>query len=539
MDYALVSNIGIRIRGIESRPILAAGPSVSALSRCICVAALLLAGCGQDPSPVSSTLIVNAEVYDGLGNPASSIAVRFDGDRITEVGDLAPLEGENLVDAHGLVLAPGFIDPHSHHDSDLESYRHMPGVLSQGVTTIARGLDGSYSIDDGFSYQSIADFNAAFRQRPAAVNVASFAAHGTIRATVMKDDYRRTATDDEIAAMGALVEADMQAGAIGLATGLEYEPGIFSATSEVIELAKVAARHGGTYSSHMRDEDDRMQEAIDEVIEIALNADIPANISHIKLADMEFWHTADAVIERLDAARIAGANITADIYPYLRWQANLSVLFPARNYADRAVAEYTFAHSATPENILIVEFLPNPEFTNMTIAEIAASLKRDPVDVLLELSAQADHYRRENGREGASIIAKGMHDDDVIRFMQWPLTAICSDGSHESGHPRGHGAFPRVLGRYVRELGALSLADAIYKMTSLPASTLRLEGRGRIAAGAYADLVLFDPETITDLATMAEPSKASLGIHKVWVNGVLAFDDGAPTLEYPGQIITL
>ena len=512
---------------------------MSALSRTICTAALLLAGCGEDPSPVSSTLIINAEVYDGSGSPASDVAVRIDGDRIAEVGDLAPLDGESVVDASGLVLAPGFIDPHSHHDSDLENYRHMPGVLSQGVTTIARGLDGAYSINDGFSYQSIADFNTAFRKRPAAVNVASFAAHGTIRAKVMRDDYRRAASDDEIAAMSALIEADMRAGAIGLATGLEYEPGIYSETAEIVALAKVAARHGGTYSSHMRDEDDRMQEAIDEVIEIALNAKIPANISHIKLADMEFWHTADAVIRKLEAARSAGANITADIYPYLRWQANLSVLFPERDYTDRAVAEYTFAHSATPENILIVEFLPNPAFNNMTIAEIAESLERDPVDVLLKLSAQADQHRRDTGREGASIIAKGMHDDDVIRFMQWPYTAICSDGSHESGHPRGHGAFPRVLGRYVRELGALSLAEAIYKMTGLPARTLRLKGRGTIAPGAYADLVLFDPETIADMATMPEPMKPSHGVHKVWVNGVVAFADGTPTLEYPGQIITL
>lgn len=503
------------------------------------IAALLSGGCGGGKTPVTSTLIINAEVYDGSGSPAANVAVRIDGDRITEVGQLAALDGETVIDGKGLVLAPGFIDPHSHHDSDLEKYRHMPAVLSQGVTTIVRGLDGSNGIDDGTTYQSIADFNAAFSDRPAAVNIASFSAHGSIRAAVMKDDYRREAAEQEIAAMQALVEADMQAGAIGLATGLEYEPGIYSATAEIVELAKVAARHGGTYSSHMRDEDDRIFEAIDEVIEIALNAGIPANISHIKLADMEFWHTADSVIAKLDAARAAGARITADIYPYLRWQSNLSVLFPDRDYTDRAVAEYTFAHTAAPENILIVDYPANPAFNGMTVLQIATSLQRDPVDVLLELSAEADRYRREHGREGSSIIAKGMHDDDVIRFMQWPYTAICSDGSHESGHPRGHGAFPRVLGRYVRELGALSLAEAIYKMTGLPAGTLRLDDRGRIEAGAYADLVLFDADTIGDTATMSEPTKHSLGVAKVWVNGVLAFDGGAATLEYPGQIITL
>lgn len=503
------------------------------------IAALLSAGCGGNTHPVTSTLIVNADVYDGSGRPAEKVAVRIDGERITDVGQLTALEGESVVDGGGLVLAPGFIDPHSHHDSDLEKYRHMPGVLSQGVTTIVRGLDGSYSVDNSFTLQPIAEFNAAFENRPAAVNVASFSAHGSIRAAVMKDDYRRVADDDEIAAMKALVDADMRAGAVGLATGLEYEPGIYSATSEIIELARIAAHYGGTYSSHMRDEDDRMPEAIDEVIEIALNANVPANISHIKLADMEFWHTADAVIAKLDAARTAGAEITADIYPYLRWQSNLSVLFPERDYTDRAVAEYTFAHSATPENILIVEYLPNPAFNNMTIAQIASSQKRDPVDVLLELSAEADSYRRAHGRDGSSIIAKGMHEDDVVRFMQWPYTAICSDGSHESGHPRGHGAFPRVLGRYVRELGALSLAEAIRKMTGLPAETLRLRNRGKIEIGAFADLVLFDPDSIIDTATMTEPTNLSRGVTKVWVNGILVFNDGAPTLEYPGQVITL
>ena len=502
------------------------------------LAVLVTAACSGSAPPVTSTLIINADVYDGSGRPASNVAVRFDGDRIIDVGQLAALDGETVINAEGLVLAPGFIDPHSHHDSDLDRYRHMPAVLSQGVTTIVRGLDGSYGVDDGFAYQPIADFNETFGNRLAAVNVASFSAHGSIRAAVMKDDYRRAASDDEIAAMQALVDRDMHAGAIGLATGLEYEPGIYAATAEIVALAEVAARHGGTYSSHMRDEDDRMPEAIDEVIEIALNAKIPANISHIKLADMAFWNTADAVIAKLDAARAGGADITADIYPYLRWQSNLSVLFPERDYTDRAVAEYTFAHSATPENILVVEFLPNPAFNNMTISQIAASLKQDPVDVLLELSAEADRYRQEHGRDGSSIIAKGMHDDDVIRFMQWPYTSICSDGSHDSGHPRGHGAFPRVLGRYVRELGALSLAEAIHKMTGLTAATLRLDGRGRIEPGAYADLVLFDADAIIDTATMSEPTNYSLGVSKVWVNGVLAFDNGRATLEYPGRIIT-
>jgi len=494
-----------------------------------------LAACSDSTPVVTSTLITNAVVHDGSGNDAQRASVRIDGDRIIEIGEIEALAGEVVIDAGGLALAPGFIDTHSHHDSNLQEYRHMPGVLSQGITLIVRGADGSSDFDGLHLPQS--EFNATFEQSPAAVNVASFSAHNSIRYAVLGEDSRRPATADEVAAMAALVEADMNNGALGLSTGLEYDPGIFSETDEVIELAKVAANYGGRYMSHVRDEDDLMMDAFDEVIRIGREGQLPVHISHIKLADRDFWGTSGDVIEKLNAAREVGIQVSADIYPYQRWASNLAVLFPARDYSDRKVAEFTFAHTATPEDIVLSYFGPNPEFDGLSVAEIASILEKDVETTLMELAQAADDYRMETGRGGAGIIAKGMDEGDVAALMLWEHTNICSDGGHGGGHPRGYGAFPRVLGRFVRDLGVLDLEDAIYKMTALPAATMGFANRGSIQPGYYADLVLFDPSRIADRSTMQDPTALSVGIEKVWVNGVLAFDDGEPTMIYPGRVV--
>ncbi len=499
---------------------------------------LVQVSCSKPAVRTNSTLIVNAIVYDGSsGNPVHA-SVRIDGDRIVAAGDLQALPGEALVDAGGLALAPGFIDTHSHHDGGLLEFRHMPGVLSQGVTTITRGADGFSDADDELRHMPQAEFNLSFAKLPASVNVASFSGHNSIRYQVMGDDNRRAASPAELQSMQALLEADMNNGAIGLATGLEYVPGIFSTTEEVIELAKIAAAFDGRYMSHLRDEDDRFLDAVDEIIRIGREAQLPVQISHIKLADREYWGTADVVIARLNAARDDGIEISADIYPYERWASNLAVLFPERDFSDRRVAKFTFEHTAAAEDIVLSNFAPNPDFNGFTITDVARITERDPETTLMELSRAADDYLRETGRSGAAIIAKGMNEIDVGTLMNWAFTNICSDGAHGPGHPRGYGAFPRVLGRYVRDLGVLSLPEAIHKMTGLPAAALGIPDRGRINAGYYADLVLFDPDVIEDRATMQNPTALSIGVQKVWVNGVLAFDNGAPTMRYPGRIVS-
>jgi len=494
-----------------------------------------LAACDDSTPLVTSTLIRNAEVHDGSGGEPVRAAVRIDGDRIIEIGDLEGFPREVVIDATGLSLAPGFIDTHSHHDSDWQEYRHMPGVLSQGVTTIVRGADGSSGRDG--QHLPVDEFVRAFEDSPAAVNVASFSAHNNIRYMAMGDDNRRPATADEITAMAALVEADMSNGAIGLATGLEYDPGIFSETEEIIELAKVAASFGGRYMSHVRDEDDLQMAAFAEVIRIGREARLPVHISHIKLADREYWGTSDAVLEKLNAARADGVEVSADIYPYQRWASNLAVLFPERDYSDRSVADFTFEHTAAPEDIVLSYYGPNPEFNGLSVAEVASILEKDVATTLMELALAADDYRKETGHGGAGIIAKGMDEGDVAALMLWEHTNFCSDGGHGGGHPRGYGSFPRVLGRFVRDLGVLSLENAIYKMTALPARNMGFEKRGSIRVGHYADLVLFDPDKIEDRSTMQDPTALSVGIEKVWVNGVLAFDKGKSTMVYPGRIV--
>ena len=497
----------------------------------ILLAALLVGCSGATPDSVSTQLIVNAVIYDGSGSEPVNGDLRFDTATglIVEFGDLDSRAGETLIDADGLALAPGFIDPHSHHDSEYGAFRHMPGVLSQGVTTIVRGVDG------GSEYGTVAEFNELFAANPAAVNIASLSPHNDIRAQVMGDDYRRHATTDEIEAMAALITADMEAGAIGMSTGLEYEPGIYSETVELVALAKIVADYGGIYHSHIRDEDDRIFEAVDELLKVGLEAGLPVHITHIKLADRFFWGLTGELLSKLDAARETGIHVTADIYPYERWAANLAVLFPERDYTDRKAAEVALERAATAEDILITHYPVNPEFVGMTVEEIAENTGRDVVTTLLELSSDADNHRRETG-DDSGIIARSMTDADISALLQWEAMGIGSDGWH-GDHPRGYGSFPRVLGRFVRERGIMPLPEAIHKMTGLNADAMGINDRGRIAVGHYADLVLFDADAIIDQATMEDPTALSIGVGRVWVNGQLAFEDGRPTDALAGQIV--
>jgi N-acyl-D-amino-acid deacylase len=468
-----------------------------------------------------TTLIRGAFIVDGSGSPARGGDVRIEGDRIVEVGDLAPGAADVVVEAGGLMLAPGFIDSHSHHDEGLADHREALAMVSQGITTIVVGQDGEGN--------DLARRFTELESEPVAINVAAYAGHNSLRSAVLGDDFRRAATPPEIERMTTLLRAEMSAGALGLSTGLEYDPGIYSTPAEVLALAQVAADMGGRYISHVRSEDRDLWQAIEEVVAIGRATRMPVQVTHMKLGMSDLWGQADRLIRTLDAARSAGVRITADAYPYTYWQANLGVFYPKRNFAERAETEFILSHLAPADEILFSDGLPgHPEYARKTLAEIAALRGTSDVQAMLDLLSAP-------GGVEASIVARGMLDADVERILLWPFTSVCSDGSSTGVHPRGFGSFPRILGTYVRERKLLPLEEAVRKMTGLPADSLGIANRGLIAPGHYADLVLFDRATVADRSTFDEPQAPAAGIRTVWVNGQVVFDGGATTGRYPGR----
>jgi N-acyl-D-amino-acid deacylase len=446
------------------------------------------------------------------------------------VGDVIPDQNEIVIDGGGKVLAPGFIDTHSHHDADIEKLPDMPAVTSQGVTTIIVGQDGS-------SHFPLRDFFAQLDKSPVAVNIGSYSGHNTLREQGM-NAARRPATDEEIARMSQLLEDDMAAGAFGLSTGLEYETGNFSTPAEVIALAKVAAGLGGRYISHIRDEETNLMTSLQEVIDIGQATHAPVQISHLKIGARKLWGTADKVLKLLDDARAAGVDVTADVYPYTYWQSTMRVMFPNKVYDDRADLARTLKESTPADKLRFARYVPDPAIVGKTLAEVAKERGGNPVDVYLALMKQVVAYEQAHPDEDnvESVIGESMREEDVIRLMSWEHANICSDGS-SSGHPRGHGTFPRVLGHYVREKKVMTLEQGVYKMTGLAAKHLGITDRGTLTPGNAADLVLFDPDTIIDRATLQNPKALSVGIEKVWVNGKLVFQDRRTTGVRPGLVI--
>ena len=471
----------------------------------------------------ASTLITNADVIDGAGGPSRRVSVRLTGDRITAIGTLTATQGDRVIDARGLTLAPGFIDTHSHHDRGLIDQRDALGALSQGITTIVVGQDGG-------SPYPLAEFFSKLDGAPPAVHVASYVGHGTLRRRVMGTDFKRAATADEVAKMSELLRAEMQAGALGLSTGLEYDPGIYSDPSEVIALAKVVAPFGGRYISHMRSEDREFWKALDETINIGRQAKIPVQVSHIKLAMRSLWKQHVKLLATLNAARKEGIQLTADIYPYTYWQSGMTVLFPNRDFQNRASAEFALNEVTSPEGLLVVRYQRDRSYEGKTLAEIAKLRGTDPPQTMMDMLKEA-------GEEDIGIVATSMDEKDVAEIMKWPFANICSDGTSTGGHPRGFGAFPRVLGRYVREQKITTLPDAIRRMTSLSAANVGLKQRGLIAQGHYADLVLFDSNTVIDRATTKDPRALSEGIDTVWVSGEIVFQNGKAAGRYPGKVL--
>ena len=496
--------------------------------RCALAAVIALAACG---SGAPGTTITNVRIIDGTGTAAVAGSVRFVGDSIVAVGDVRPARGDSVIDGGGLVLAPGFIDTHSHHTGDLLAMPEALGAVSQGITTIVGGNDGSHS------YPLAARIDTLGKVGPS-INVAYYAGHGTIRGLVMGEDFRRKATPAEVDSMAVLLKQELDAGALGLSTGLEYDPGIYSDRTEVLALAKVTAAAGGRYISHIRSEDRDFWAAIDEIIAIGREARLPVQISHVKLAMLPLWGRTDSLFTLLDAARANGVDITADIYPYPYWQSTLTVLFPARDFADRAEANTVLREIARPEGLLIGDFAANPAYEGRTVAEIAVMRQQDAASTLMGLIREAQAWEKANpGRDGESVVATSMDESDIVKLMQWDQTNFCSDGALDGAHPRGFGAFTRVLGRYVREQKVMPLERAIMKMTSLSAAHVGIARRGTLAPGQFADLVLFDAATVIDNATPAEPHVVSTGIVRVWVNGRTVWQDAATVAGRSGRVL--
>ncbi|WP_080056576.1 serine hydrolase [Spirosoma aerolatum] len=474
-------------------------------------------------------LISNIRLIDGTGTASRNAAVRMRGDRIWEVGELTAFPTESVTDGRGLVLAPGFIDSHSHHD--VSTKPDAIPALNQGITTIVIGQDGG-----GYWMDTL---QSRMQRQPSAINVASYTGHAMLRQKSMGvNGLYRTAKPDEVDRMKALLQTEMGKGSLGLSSGLEYEAAFFSNRNEVIQLAQVAADSGGRYISHIRSEDAMMDDAIDEIIEIGRATKMPVQISHLKIALRNNWGLSTRLLAQLERARSEGIDITADCYPYEYWMSTLRVLFPKRDYTNLASAEFAVNQLFDPSQSVLVRFAANPTYAGKTVGEVAQMRQQSPAQTLMGLVAEAAAFSEKNPEAGGieGIMGKSMDDVDVKRFLAWPHTNICSDGAND-GHPRGYGAFTRVLGRYVREQKLMPIETAIQKMTSLTAEHLGLKNRGVIAPGYYADLVLLNPDTVQDNARIGDNKALSTGVEAVWVAGRLVYKDQKSTGVYPGVLI--
>ena len=458
-------------------------------------------------------------LYDGSGGPPRRADLRIEGDTIREVGQVRARKGDRTIDATGLAIAPGFIDAHSHADGGIFDDSDAETQIRQGITTAVVGVDGGshYPLDDWFG---------RLEREPASLNFASYVGHGTVRAATMGDEAR-VSTPAERRAMVRIVDREMRSGAIGLSSGLEYQPGRYSDTEELILLARAAAKAHGLYASHMRNEDNLSFEAIDELVRIAKEGGIPGQIDHIKLGSARVWGRTSDVF-----ARMATADVQADVYPYLYWQSTIRVLIPTEEFSDRALWTQGLADVGGPGNVLLTTFTPDPAWQGRTIAGLALAQGKDPITLIQEIILRC--YGP--GAKGAeSVVVTAMSEDDLEAFVRNPLVSFCSDGGLHGTHPRGAGSFPRVLGRYVRERRTIPLAEAIRKMTSLPAHRFGLRDRGALKPGKKADLVLLDPATIADTATTERPESPPIGLPTVVVNGVPVLLGGVVTHAHPGR----
>lgn len=474
---------------------------------------------GEAINEKKSFVITNATVVDGSGRPSFVANVRIEGDTITDVGNFKTKTTDEVIDARGKFIAPGFIDIHNHSESGLLTDSTAANQVSQGITTLAIGPDGS-------SPFPLKDYFARIENKTA-VNVLSFIGHAAVREKVLGNDYKRRATDEEIKKMALLVEEGMKDGAFGLSSGLEYDVGFSATTEELIALARAASRYKGIYMTHMRDEEEGLLDALREAIRIGREAKLPVQISHIKAGNRNVWGKSVDAIALIENERKKGFDITADCYPYTAWASTITVLVPSRKHEDKAEIEKGLSNVGGADKVLITSCRAHKDYEGKTLEEIAKSNGTTPTDVYIQIVKDG----------GAGVVCSSMNEDDVKNFYLQKWVMVSSDGGIGSRHPRGTGTFTRVLGRFVRENNWFTLEEAIRKMTSFPAERLGLKDRGFIRKGMKADLVLFDKASVIDRATFKEPQIFSEGIEIVFVNGVRVWENEKTTNNLPGSVL--
>ncbi len=499
-------------------------------------------------APAYDLVITNARIVDGTGAPAFPGDVGIKTGRIARIGHVERRDGREVIDARGQVLAPGFIDVHTH----VESIFNQPAAenfVRMGVTTLVTG-------NCGFSATDIGQFLGRSKTNPISVNLATLIAHGSVRGKVL-GLQNRAPSSEELAKMQLIVEQGMKDGAVGLSTGLIYVPGTYAKTDEIVALARISARYGGLYATHMRDEGSGVVAAIRESIKIGEEAKLPVEISHFKITSKALWGQSNVTLGLVRNARARGLAVTVDEYAYTASSTSLDVLLP--DWAlegGRAEGTTRLEDEATRERItremlanlkrigfndysyaVVASYGANDAFNGKSIAEITKQT-RGTDDVKAQIEQIFEMYKA----GGAGMVYHKMYESDVERIMREPFTMIASDsGVHTFGegvpHPRGYGNNARVLGHYVRELHLITLEDAVRKMTQLPAQTFKLRDRGVIREGYAADLVLFDDARIADQATYAKPHQYPTGISRVIVNGETVFADNQLTKARPGMAL--
>jgi N-acyl-D-aspartate/D-glutamate deacylase len=495
--------------------------------------------------PVAADIVLRGgTIYDGTNREGAIGDVAIKGDRVVAVGKFEVAGSPRVVDCQGLLVAPGFIDLHSHSDTGITQARTRQNAnfLMQGCTTVVTGNCGSGPTDVGAYFKKI-DENGA------GTNVLHLLPHGSLRTRVMKGDTNRPPSPDELAEMKKLADKAMRDGACGMATGLIYVPGSFSKTDELIAIAETIGQHGGIYASHMRNEGTQLLESIDEIFKIGREAKLPVHISHIKASGRAAWGLSSDAIQKIRDARAAGQRVTADQYPYTASSTSLSAtVIPAelRNWdklkaaladpAEGPKVRQRLEQSLDGDRadaIMIARYSPHREWQGKSLAQIAKETNREPLDVVLDIQQHG----------GAQIVNFGMKEEDVRLFMREPWVATASDGSTKSldspdqPHPRSFGTFPRKIGRYAIEGKFLPLAQAIYSASGLPAAVLGLTDRGELKPGYFADVVVFDPATFRDTATFEKPLSWATGAKLVLVNGQVAVEDEKPTGKLAGRAI--